>query len=320
PSRFSSYLDPNQLGGLGLGRLYGSFLGGPPKIDGGYAWLRETICEKIRTYSGEIRPRERADAILLRSGAASGVRIAGTGEEIGYSFVLAACSVAELLRLVPDRTVFEEVFERLGEPQPRFFRYTLNVRVRAEVLPAGMAREVFALRDPEKPFGSENVLRVEVHPADEAAQRLLTIEALLPRRSIEDVPGYIEGVRERVLASLRELIPFLDEHLIAVDSPHDGRDVDDLVGGQPIAPEEPWSRGPSTMEVLYGYPVRGALGVCAMPIRMPIRRLLLCNEQVVPGLGLEGSFLTAWSAARIVTKSDRKKEWMRRGLWTKVEL
>lgn len=74
------------------------------------------------------------------------------------------------------------------------------------------------------------------------------------------------------------------------------------------------------MEPLHGYPVKGALGVCAMPVRLPVRRLLLCNPQVVPGLGLEGTLLSAWSTARVITRTDRKKEWMRRGLWTKVEL
>jgi phytoene dehydrogenase-like protein len=320
PAQFTSFIDPTQLGGIALGRLYESWLKGPPKLEGGYAWLHEAISEKIATYSGEIRARERASAILFTRGAASGVRLAGSGEEIGCSYVLAACSMSELLRLVPDRGAFEEVFERLGEPQPRFFRYTLNLRVRAEAIPDAMAHDVFFLRDPERAFGAENVLRVESHPADERGERLLCVEALLPRRGIEDVEGYIEGARERVLASLRELIPFLDAHLLWVDSPHDGRDAEDVVARRLVPPEEPWSRGPSTMEMLCGFPVRGALGVCALPIRTPLRRLLLCNDQVVPGLGLEGTFLTAWSAARIVTKSDRKKEWMRRGLWTKVEL
>ncbi|HJK90018.1 MAG TPA: hypothetical protein RMH26_04700, partial [Polyangiaceae bacterium LLY-WYZ-15_(1-7)] len=91
-------------------------------------------------------------------------------------------------------------------------------------------------------------------------------------------------------------------------------------GGRLVPPEEPWSRGPQSMPVVHGYPVRGPLGVCGLPVRTPIKRLLLCNEQIVPGLGDEGSFLAAWSAARVVTRSDRKKEWMRRGLWTKVEI
>ena len=71
--------------------------------------------------------------------------------------------------------------------------------------------------------------------------------------------------------------------------------------------------------MVYGYPVRGMLGVCAMPSRTPIDRLYLCNEQVVPGLGLEGSLLAAASVARLVAKHDKRKEWMRRGLWTKSD-
>jgi len=183
-----------------------------------------------------------------------------------------------------------------------------------------MAREVFVLADASAPFGADNALRIEAHPADDAGRRLLCVEALLPRPAVEELPGYLEDVRERLLTALRPVIPFLDEHLLMVDSPHDGRGVEDREKGVELPPDEPWSRGASTMETLFGYPVRGALGVCALPIRTPIDRLLLCNEQVIPGLGLEGSFLTAWSAARIVTKADRKKEWMRRGLWTKVEL
>src|SRR5690606_34109064 len=109
-------------------------------------------------------------------------------------------------------------------------------------------------------FGAENVLRVESHPPDERGERLLCVEALLPRRGIEDMEGYIEGARERVLASLRELVPFLDAHLLWVDSPHDGRDAEDVVARRLVPPEEPWSRGPNTMEMLCGYPVRGALG------------------------------------------------------------
>ena len=74
------------------------------------------------------------------------------------------------------------------------------------------------------------------------------------------------------------------------------------------------------MPPVYGYPVATALGCCALPVRTPYRHLLLVNRQIAPGLGTEGDLLAAWSGARIVTKSDRKKEKMRKGLWTKVEI
>jgi len=40
----------------------------------------------------------------------------------------------------------------------------------------------------------------------------------------------------------------------------------------------------------------------------------------VPGLGSEGALLAACSTARLVTWADRSRSWMRRRLWTKVEM
>jgi hypothetical protein len=74
------------------------------------------------------------------------------------------------------------------------------------------------------------------------------------------------------------------------------------------------------MRVVHAFPVTTALSVCAMPVKTPLRGLLLCNQQVAPGLGLEGELLAAVSAAKIVRRSDRSRDWMRRRLWTKVEI
>jgi hypothetical protein len=40
----------------------------------------------------------------------------------------------------------------------------------------------------------------------------------------------------------------------------------------------------------------------------------------MPALGQEGEVIAAWGAARIITRTDRRKERMRRELWSKVEL
>lgn len=320
PARFADGMDPDYPSGLRLTRFFSGWRRGGAVLDEGYATLRSMLLESIRTHSGEVREPEKVDAILVKRGSACGVRIAASGEEIGASWILVGSPLSTLLRLVPDRAPFEELFERIGEPVVRYYRYTLNLLVSASGVPEGMSRDVFFLRDPHRPAAEANALHVQVDPPDAAGRRLLCVEALLPRRGIEDIPEYIGGVRERVIASLGELVPFLGDHLELVDSPHDGREVFDMKNRQRVPAPEGWSRGPSSMRRVYGFPVSSALGVCALPVRTPIKRLLLCNEQVVPGLGLEGLFLAAWSSARVVTKSDKKKDWMRRGGWRKLEL
>jgi hypothetical protein len=39
----------------------------------------------------------------------------------------------------------------------------------------------------------------------------------------------------------------------------------------------------------------------------------------MPGLGLEGELLAAWSAARLITRKDRTRQKMRREMWSKFE-
>jgi len=320
PALFSSGMTADPPVPLALTRLYWAWCHAV-KLDGGAGWLHQALLDRIATYSGEVRPRESADRLLVRRGAVVGLRLAGSGEEVGCSFVAHARELDSLLRLLPERGALADLFERLGEPTPRWFRYTLNVLVDAEGVPEGMARDVFYVRDPGRlSAGSDSALRVDIAPQGPDGLRTMTLEALLPRRGVEEIPGYVASMRQRLLAALGELAPFIDRHIHLVDSPHDGVEVHDLRAGTIIAPDEPWSRGPATMEALYGYPVRGTLGVFAFPIRTPIRRLLLCSPHVAPGLGDEGAFLTAWSTARLVTRSDRRKEWMRRGLWTKIEI
>jgi hypothetical protein len=41
---------------------------------------------------------------------------------------------------------------------------------------------------------------------------------------------------------------------------------------------------------------------------------------VLPALGQEGDLLAAWSAVRVITRTDGQKERIRRSMWSKVEL
>lgn len=319
PTRFTDAMDPDHGSGLRLVRHFASWRDGGAVLEGGLAALRALLEGSLQAHGGEIRARDRIDAILVKRNTVEGVRIAASGEEIGASFVLLGGDVGQFVRFLPDRRPFEELFERFGEPVVRYYHYTLNLLVRAEGVPAGMARDVFFVRDLSRPLSGPNLLRIEAHPTDAVGRRLLCIGALLPRRVVEDVADYLETVRERIVASLGELVPFLGAHLFLIDSPHDGRPAQDVASGRLIEPTAKWARGRRTMETVYGFPIASTLGLCALPVRTPIRRLLLCNGQVVPGLGAEGQLLAAWSAARIVSRSDERPAILRRRLWMKLD-
>jgi len=44
------------------------------------------------------------------------------------------------------------------------------------------------------------------------------------------------------------------------------------------------------------------------------------GPSALPALGQEGELLAAWSAARLVTRTDKRRERMRREMWNTIEL
>jgi hypothetical protein len=307
PARFASHKDKDQGSALSSARLYGAWWRGSASLDGGGTFLRDGLIERIQAASGEVRLGARAERILIQRRTACGVTLGASGDEIGSQFVIAGSDVDQVTRLLPDSTALDSLFEDRGEPQPRFYRYTLNLVLAAHAVPVGMGRDVFFVADPRGPQSGTNLLRLMVSAEDARAERTITVEALLPRRHVEDSPAYLHDLRERILAVLDPLLPFARPHLRVIDSPHDGRDPHDCQADVAIPPAAAWRRGHRTMRIDYGYPTEGALGVCGLPVRTPVRRLLLVNRQIVPGLGEEGLFLAAWSAARLITRAERRK-------------
>jgi hypothetical protein len=304
---------------LALARLWRGRLVDAVEFAGGEAELAELLADKVRRHSGEILVRERAASVLVRRGTAVGLRLSSSDEEIGCTTVVAGIDVASVLRLLEDRSPFEELFERLGEPQPRAYRYTLNLVTAAGAIPEGMNRDVLLVRSTGDAAHGDAMLHVQRSPLPDGRE-LLCAETTLPTAAVEKRDGTLTDVRERVLAAVSELVPFVGRHLLLVDSPHDGRKPFALDAGVDVATDPLEARGPHTMTPIHGYPVSTALSLCAMPVRTPLRGLLLCNAQIAPSLGREGELLAAASATLEAQSSDRGREWLRRRLWTKVDL
>jgi phytoene dehydrogenase-like protein len=317
PTCFAASVESSSLTPLQLCRLQAGLVIQAAQLTGGAASLHALLADRIRSCSGELRPGEHAAEILVRRGAVHGVRLFGTDEEVGASVVATCLDLNVLTRLLEDRRPLLELFERIGEPQPRQYRYTMNVVLQRGALPDGMARDVYCVRDVSKPLAYDNVFHIEAARADRHA--VLCVETLIAARTVEERDDTLDHTRERLIDALAEIMPFVREHILAIDSPHDGRPPHGE-GDTPLTVEVGERRGPQTMRGVYAFPVTSALGLCAMPVRTTIGGLLLCGSQVAPGLGVEGELLAASAAARVVCRADRKQPWLRRRLWPKVEM
>lgn len=317
--RWASDLETAEPGPLPTVRLHTSWARGTLAVEGGLEGLKEMVLDRIITHSGDLRRDLVADRIAIRRGRVAGVRMEGQEEVTGCNFVVFGADAHHLPRMVDVGELGPAFAERLQDVQPAFMRYTVNLIVDSAVLPEGMARNVLFIPEPGAELSGDNLLRIEVTGAAGQATRTLCIGALLPADRVEDL-AYVEGMRGRVVDRLRWLVPFLERHLVAVDSPHDGRKLQDLRSGREVTIKDKWARHPGRMPTVSRVGVPGPLDVTGLPHRTGLKNLVLACRQVVPGLGLEGEFLTAWGAASIITRADRRKLRFRKQAWTKIDL
>src|SRR5262249_32652938 len=143
---------------------------------------------------------------------------------------------------------------------------------------------------------------------DHGDETLLVAEALVPKRGALSL---LEA-RDAILAVISEELPFLSRHLVLVDSVHDGLPLHDYSSGvrrdiDRIHVTET-SPTPEQMPWMWTVDPPGFLGLAGEPVRGPIPRTFLVGSTVLPALGQEGQLIAAFSAAKLITKTDRSRQ------------
>ncbi len=324
PARFGSYAA--DLPDFAVARLHGAWTRGVSRLAHGEEEVVEFLVERIRAHGGEAHLGEHAVRVVHKRGRAAGVVVDGDDETTGVGFVVTDHTTRSLLDLTSDFDAPRRALAALPHLVPAEWRFVVSIVVRDEGLPAPLAEEAFLLPawphrglDPSTPLVH---LQRRRDPCGIEGATLLVAEAAFP----QDSPLPVARAREAVLAAIESLLPFVERHYMVIDSPHDARPLWDYRSGarkevdrgalraaggsleaEPMA--ACWRVDPPTFH-----------GLAAEPIRTPLAGAFVVGPSALPALGLEGELLAAWSAARMITRTDRRRERMRREMWSKVEL
>jgi phytoene dehydrogenase-like protein len=327
PVRFSSHAIG--LPEFAIARLHGAWTRGVSRIASGEEALVEFLGDRVRAHGGETRLGERAVRVVHKRGHVSGVLVDGDEEPTGVGFVLTDHTTRALLDLTSEFDPARRALAAVPHLVPGEWRFVVSIVVRDEGLPAPLGDEAFVL--PALPAWSEadaNRGPWAVHlqrrrePCGIAGATLLVAEALLSDGAA--VP--LSRARESVLSAVQSLLPFIERHYLLVDSPHDGRPLWDYRGGKRRDVDRGALRGSGgtpdaePMAARWHIEAPGLHGLAAEPIRAPLGGAFVVGPSALPSLGQEGELLAAWGAARMVTRTDKRRERMRREMWSKIEL
>jgi hypothetical protein len=291
---------------LAIARSLDAWRASAPGLRGDLDGLVELLLERLGSASGE-RRNGRAAELGFGWSKLSAIHT-DRGDELGAGQVIATLPLDELTELlVQSRKAPKKVFEPNEALALAGWRYVLNLVVDASGVPEGMAPTVLAVVDPAAPLVGDNAFAIHLGDPDDSGRVVVTVSAILPAAAAatEDrLPQAMAGLRERLVARLDEIMPFVEEHIVLMHSPHEAL--------PPIVPggrgsHEPPKTLPIPMRRLWRGAVEHGAGLAALPYTTGVKNLLVTSRQVVPQLGLEGTFAAGWSAAKIACALAGKK-------------
>jgi phytoene dehydrogenase-like protein len=327
--RFASHLAQGPPP-LAQARLHGSWSRGVHALVRGEDELAEFLLERIESHGGTCRLSERATRIYVDHGGVTGVLIDGESSRTGAGFVVADSSGERLAELSQGLGILKRAERDWPAVSPSHARFILSIVLKSQGLPEPLGREVIIVPKSERGL-SLHIVRMdpasELDASPEARKEsLLVVETLLPYQpAAEPLDG---SARDQVLETMRRAFPFIDRHMVVLDSPHDGRPLwrfDNDASGTAMKPVERvhiqgGAATPEPMVLQWRVDRPSYLSLAGEPVRGPIGRTFLVGSTVLPALGQEGELLAAWSAVRVITRADGQKERIRRAMWSKVEL
>ncbi len=324
PARFASH--SVDLPDFAVARLHGAWTRGVSRLHGGEQEVVDFLVERLRAHGGEARLEERAARVVHRRGRATGIVVDGDEEPTGVGFVVTDHTTRSLLDITSDFDPPRRSLAALPHLVPAEWRFVVSIVVRDEGLPEALGGEAFLL--PSWPHRGPETSRPLVHlhrssrPCGIPGATLLVAEAACP----EGTSLPVARAREAVLETLEAFLPYVERHYLVIDSPHDGRPLWDLRSGTRVEVDRASLRAsggsldaePMVARWKIEPPSFHRLG--AEPIRTPLDGAFVVGPSALPALGQEGELLAAWSAARLITRTDKRKERMRREMWSKIEL
>lgn len=328
PAVFASDLDYGLMGmpAVAFARLHGSWTRGLEGLARGEDELVEFLLERFAAHGGVAQLNRSAESVVVRGGRIVGVIEDGASDATGAEAVITSLSGEALAELAGGQGIRKEAQRDWPEVKPTAGRFTVSVVVRSEGLPKPLSHESFLL-PPEGPYPDprQPVVHLQVYNAAALGADANPSESLLVAEAIVPADGALtpQEARRAVLSTLRFHFPFLERHVVLIDSPHDGLPLEDYSTGslREIDRIHVKQSSPKAEHMDYQWSVepKGYLELAGEPLAGPIPGSFLVGKTALPALGQEGELLAAWSVARILTRRDSIRQRRRRQLWTKVE-
>jgi phytoene dehydrogenase-like protein len=291
PVSFLTHIDARRPNEIPIGRFarpVARFLRGAFHLDDGRS-LRELFLEIAKRKGFEVKTTgvESIDP----KGKTIAIRVAGNRDVLITSDVLVDCS-ADLsgLDTIPMKTQSKELALMLQAAKPRGFLHALSIEIDRAVIPPGMGEYVILLNGRKDPTRfDQNDPDAEDRPVlltsriSQSSPSRLQIIGVHPVSASRAHSGRMEQLDLIMRRRIERLIPFFAEGAPAIAP---------LSTSAATRENRPFLAHPHLLPDLD--PLAGITGVS---MRTTYKNIFVAGPAVMPGLGIEGEYLSALQAA-----------------------
>jgi glycine/D-amino acid oxidase-like deaminating enzyme len=278
-------------------RPLAQWLRGLSHLEGGEVGLAALLRKRIEAAGGTVLAGQDAvvDELQIQQGRIVALKLLNSPNQYRARMVVAALDSASLRDLIPASARQRRQTQALDAVRIRSQLLTLNLVVQADGLPAGLADAAVGL-----PGGRSRSFFLQISPAERAAggahahEKLLTLAMQVPPQSLSAGEDAVRLLLRELRDGAELFLPFLARHILLESSPQ-------ISGHDPSGHQR---RQHPRLEIARPR----QLGVTGLGPRSVLKNVILANQEVLPGLGLEGQFLAGLSAASSVQRLARKAD------------
>jgi hypothetical protein len=292
PLRFSSRMEQGRASALPRLRNFEHLRAGVFDVKGGLDALRDGFIGTVRQYSCDYRPEIQFHAFRLKRGKVVEAMVQDRRESVGCNFIVCNREEKGFFNLIAPEDRKERYHHRIHSLSATHNVFTVNIALHPEGVPVGLSEHAFLVGDFGLPLEDDNVIHLMRRPEQgKKGAVVMTASCHLKSRHLLPSVSFIQEMTHKVLKAIRErLLPFLDEHLLTVHCPW--LELDPISGDPKFAQHH--------VRSLYNSAQDSLLQDSPLPIVTDYKNVLLCNRNSHSGLGLEGAFLSALNAYRII--------------------
>ena len=267
-------------------------------VEWGIDALKNLFLDRIRNNSGDVRPSDSVDMLVVRRGRVREIEIRAREEAIGVGMLVVGTELGPVLDLIPVESAKRRYRARIDRIQPSHYMGTVNIGARRAVLPEGMAQTAFVIGNPAKPMEGANLLVVQSDPAMPPSDALdperttIAVAGLLPADRFDGKPSTLAAFGREMVSGLRHVLPFMDQHLLATSV--------SAVGIHPKSGDPIVDR--SGLHAVYPSVLPRSLDLATWPIRTSYANMMHLSDGTAGPLGFEGSFVSAFEAFELLKK------------------